>query len=130
MKNRYALTLAVVASAAIGFAFGNGLHAQGKPPSAYAVIDISEITNPDDYKTIAPKAAASLAAAEYGARTLVRGENFTAVDGTPPKRMVIIAFDSMDKARGWIASASQKELSGIRLRSTKSREFLVEGLAN
>jgi uncharacterized protein (DUF1330 family) len=130
MNHRYSMALAVIASATIGAVCGNGLHAQGKAPGAYAIVDISEITNLDDYKTIAPKAAASSSLAEFGGHALVRNDTFVGIDGTPPKRFVIVAFDSMDKAKGWINSASQKELSGIRLRSSKSREFLVEGLPN
>jgi len=130
MKNRYAMTLAVIASAAIGFVCGNGVHAQGKAPGAYAIVDISEITNLDDFKTLLPKASTSPAMAQFGARYIARTENITGVDGTPPKRIVIVAFDSMDKAKGWLGSAPQKEIDGIRRRSTKSREFLVEGLSN
>jgi hypothetical protein len=45
--NRYiALSLAMLAGAALGAAAVNGLHAQGKGPGAYAVFDISEINNP------------------------------------------------------------------------------------
>ena len=39
--------------------------------------------------------------AAFGGQFVVRTENVAALDGTPPKRFVIIAFDSMDKAKAW-----------------------------
>jgi uncharacterized protein (DUF1330 family) len=60
----------------------------------------------------------------------VRTENIVATDGTPPKRFVIIAFDDMAKAKAWDASAAQKEVTALRVKSTKSRQFFVEALAN
>jgi hypothetical protein len=37
--------------------------------------------------------------------------------GTPPKRFVVIAFDSMDKAKAWSASAAQQEVDAISAKS-------------
>jgi uncharacterized protein (DUF1330 family) len=58
----------------------------------------------------------------------MRTENITAVDGTPPKRFVVIAFDNLDKAKAWKASAAQKEVDAIASKTTKSRQFFVEGM--
>jgi len=126
MASRYlALALTLLAGAAIGAAAVNGLHAQGKGPGAYAIIDISEINNPDLFKTLLPKTAASNAA--FGGQNVALTENIVAVDGTPPKRFVIISFDTMDKAKAWSKSPAQEEITGIRNKSTKSRAFLVDG---
>jgi hypothetical protein len=58
----------------------------------------------------------------------MRTDNIIAGDGPAPKRFVIIAFDSLAKAKAWDASAAQQEVTAIRLKSTKSRQFLVEGM--
>src|SRR5215475_16188004 len=98
MNSRHlTLALALLAGAALGVAAVDGLHAQGKGPGAYAIIDISEISNPDVFKTLLPKTAASNAA--FGGKNVVLTENIVALDGTPPKRFVIISFDSIDKAK-------------------------------
>jgi uncharacterized protein (DUF1330 family) len=52
------------------------------------------------------------------------------VDGTPPQRLAIIAFDSVEKAQAYENSAIQKEISAARMKSTNSLSFIVEGYAN
>jgi hypothetical protein len=61
---------------------------------------------------------------------VIRTEKITPLDGTPPKRFVFIAFDSMEKAMAWKASASSTEVDVIRDGTTKSTQFLVEGLTH
>ena len=128
MNQRIALGLAMLAGAAFGAAAVNGLHAQNKAPGAYAVVDISEITDPAGIKTLLPKTAASNAA--FNAQTIAQTENIATLDGTPPKRFVIIGFDSIDRAKAWYASAAQKEINDMRIKSTKSRAFVVDGALN
>jgi len=55
-------------------------------------------------------------------RALVPG-----LDGTPPKRLVVLAFDSMDKAKAWHASEGMKQVDDIRMSSTNSRQFIADG---
>jgi uncharacterized protein (DUF1330 family) len=128
MNQRIALSLAMLAGVAIGAAAVNGLNAQTKAPGAYAVVDLSEINNPDLFKTLLPKAEPASAA--FGGKFIIRTENIVGLDGTPPKRFVVIAFDSIDKAKAWDASPAQKEITDIRQRSTKSRQFIVDGTVN
>ena len=125
--NRYVtIGLAMLAGAVFGAAAVNGLNAQNKAPGAYAVVDLSEISNPELFKTLLPKAEPASTA--FGGKFIIRTENIVGLDGTPPKRFVVIAFDSIDKAKAWDASPAQKEITDIRQRSTKSRQFIVEGL--
>jgi len=127
MKQYFGLGLAIFAGAALGAAAVDRLHAQAKP-AAYAVVVIDEITDPDSFKTIVPKAMPSVAAA--GGHYLARNDNVTASEGAAPKRLVIISFDNMDKLKAWDKSAAQDEVNAIRLKATKSRQFFVEGLSN
>ena len=128
MKTFYTVSLAMLAGVALGSTAVNGLRAQSKAPGAYAVIDISEVTNPDVFKTLLPKTTASNAA--FGGENVIRTEKIVPLDGTPPKRFVVISFDSMDKAKAWDASPAQKEITNIRERSTKSRQFIVDANIN
>jgi len=59
---------------------------------------------------------------------LSRTSNIAAVDGTAPKRFIIIAFDSMEKAKARNEVAGQKEVNALRVKTTKSRSFIVEGV--
>jgi uncharacterized protein (DUF1330 family) len=126
MKKPFGMGLVLLGGIAVGATI-TGLHAQSKAPSAYAVIDISEVTDPETFKKVISTAAPAVAS--FG-HFIVRTENIVATDGTPPKRFVIIAFDDMAKAKAWDASAAQKEVTALRVKSTKSRQFFVEALAN
>ena len=65
---------------------------------------------------------------DFGGHFLARTESITALDGTPPKRFVINAFDSTEKAQAWYNSPEQKQVNEIRTKTTKSRVFMVEGM--
>jgi uncharacterized protein (DUF1330 family) len=123
MKTRNVAALSLLAGVAIGGLSIGGLYAQSKSPGAYVFVDISEVTNPDGFKQLFPKAPPAVAA--FDGHFVTRTEKITALDGTPPKRFVIIGFDSVDKAKAWDASAAQKEVNDIRLKNTKSRSFVV-----
>jgi uncharacterized protein (DUF1330 family) len=125
MKTQYTIALAMLAGFGIGALAINGLNAQGKP-GAYTVIDITEITDPEAFKQIGPKAGASAASA--GVHFVARTENIIALHGDAPKRFVIIAFDSIDKAKAFDATAAQKEVNAISDKSSKSRRFIIEGM--
>jgi uncharacterized protein (DUF1330 family) len=126
IMTRIAFTgIGMVAGILIGAAAVSGLNAQSKGPGAYAVVDISEIGDPATFKTLLPKAGQ--ANDQFGGKFIARTENIVALDGTPPKRFVVIGFESMDKAKAWDKSPLQAEVNDIRKKSTKSRTFLVDG---
>ena len=66
--------------------------------------------------------------AALGGRYVMRTENITALDGTPPKRFVVIQFDSVEKAKAWNATPQLAEINAIRAKAAKSRSFVVEGM--
>jgi uncharacterized protein (DUF1330 family) len=127
MNRAIPLGLAMLAGGVIGATAVSGLHAQATAPAAYAVVDISAVTNPDVFKTLIPKAGPAMA--PFGGKYIVRTDKITNLDGTPPARFVVIGFDSVAKAQAWNDSAAQKEVNDIRAQSTKSRSFIVEGMA-
>jgi uncharacterized protein (DUF1330 family) len=126
VKTQYKVALAMLAGTALGGLAVQGLHAQAKPPG-YAIVDLSEITNPTRFKeevlTKGPKSAAA-----GGGTFIIRNDKITPTDGTPPIRFVVIKFDSLEKAQAWAKSSAQQEVDKIRGETTKSRQFLVEGL--
>jgi uncharacterized protein (DUF1330 family) len=126
MNSNYKLAISLVAGIAVGAAVIQGLHAQAVP-AAYVVVDISDITDPEGFKAIPPKSGPETLAPFVG-KYVIRTEKITALDGTSPKRFVVIAFDSVEKAKAWKASASSKEVDVIRDKTTKSSQFLVEGM--
>jgi uncharacterized protein (DUF1330 family) len=128
MNQRIAAGLAMLAGAAIGGIAVGGLHAQGKSPGAYAILDISEITAPGLIKEIVSKAGPAITTA--GGQTIVRTSNITPLLGPPPKRVVVLAFDSVEKAKAWYESPAQKEVNAISDKALKARWFIADGTLN
>lgn len=126
MKANRKLAIALVAGIAAGGAIIQGLHAQAKPP-VYVVVDIADITDAEGFKAIIPLSAPDTLT-PFGGRYVIRTEKITALDGTPPKRFVVIAFDNVEKAQAWKASESAKKVDVIRDKTTKSSQFLVDGM--
>jgi uncharacterized protein (DUF1330 family) len=126
IMSRIAFTgIGMLAGIAIGAAAVTAINAQGRGPGAYAIVDISEVSDPATFKTLLP--IAGKANDQFGGKFIARTENIVAQDGTAPKRFVVIAFESMDKAKAWDKSPLQEEVNTIRRKSTKSRTFLVDG---
>jgi uncharacterized protein (DUF1330 family) len=127
MKTRYTVVLSMLAGAALGAVSVGGLYAQGKAPGVYVVIDISEIKDAEVFKTIFAKTGS---VAPFGGHNIIASEKIQALQGTPPKRFVVTAFDNAEKAKAWDASAAAKEITAIREKSTTSRAFIVEPTGN
>ena len=129
MKTKYKIAIALVAGASIGGAAIQGLHAQAKPPT-YIVIPILKINDPAAFKAgVVDKALpADLIAA--GGHYVVRSPKFTSLDGNPPERLVILSFDSAEKAQAFWNTSIQKEVNSARMKSTNSLAFMVDGFAN
>jgi uncharacterized protein (DUF1330 family) len=130
METNFKLMLASLAGVVIGAASIEMLSAQGvipaKAPPAYLIAEV-EVTDPAGYKTYQDAAAPVLAAT--GGRFLVRGGKTVALDGAPPKRIIVLEFDSMEKAQAYRNSTAYKEVVPIRDKSSKFRLFAVEGVA-
>lgn len=68
--------------------------------------------------------------ASFNGRYVVCGGKVQGLEGEPPKGyVVVIGFDSVEKARAWSDSPAYTAIGPFRQRSTKSRLFLVEGVA-
>jgi uncharacterized protein (DUF1330 family) len=125
--NRFiVIGLAMLAGAALGAAAVSELGAQGRPPGAFAIIDISDITDPEVFsRQLLPKSTATLV--PFGGQYVIRTDNITGIDGTPPKRLIVIAFNNPQTAKAWVGSAAEKEIGALRMKSTRSRVFIADG---
>jgi uncharacterized protein (DUF1330 family) len=75
-------------------------------------------------KTIVAKASASVKAG--GGEYLARTDKITALNGVPPKRVVILAFDSTDAAKAWYNSPAQQEINAMAEKALKQRWYVVD----
>lgn len=124
MNRSFTLGLGMLLGAALGAAAVNGLHAQGKTPGAYAILDISEVVDAAAMKSIVAKASASVKAG--GGEYLARTDKIMALNGVPPKRVVILAFDSTDAAKAWYNSPAQQEINAMAEKALKQRWYVVD----
>jgi uncharacterized protein (DUF1330 family) len=127
MKTNHKLALAVLAGVSIGVAGAKAIHAQQvKTPPAYVIAEV-DVTDPTTFQKYAEKVPETLA--PFNGHYIVRGGKIQAVEGEVPKRFVVIAFDSAEKARGWEDSPAYAAIKPIRQSSAKSRIFIIEGIA-
>ena len=105
------------------------LHAQAKHP-VYWITDVAEITDPagNAANSARTNEAAAAHLKSFGGEYLARTDRITAMDGTQPKRVIIARFPDAEKAKAWYNSPEQKKVVDVRLKTTKSRSFIVDGL--
>ena len=125
MKTNHKLMLAVLVGALLGAAGATVLHArQTKKLPGYVVAEV-EVTDPATFKEYGDKVGATVAA--FNGHYIIRGGKTVSLEGDPPKRFVVIQFDSLAKAQAWEDSPAYEAIKPIRHRSAKSRVFLTEG---
>ena len=128
MKANHKLALAVLAGVSIGVAGINALHArQINTPPAYVIAEV-DVTDPVLMQKYGAKVPETLA--PFNHHFVIRSSKFQGLEGEAPKgRFVVIAFDSVGKAREWYDSPAYAAIRPIRQNAAKSRVFIVEGLA-
>jgi uncharacterized protein (DUF1330 family) len=104
------------------------LRAQIKAPAAYWVTETLEMS--DQAGFLKAIAAVPPTIQSFGGHYIVLGGKITSGEGAPPRRITIIAFDSMEKAQQWfnspVAAAARTEAQKF----AKIRSYIVEGVAN
>jgi uncharacterized protein (DUF1330 family) len=119
--------VAGLAGISIGVAGAHAIRAQQvKTPPGYVIAEV-DVTDPEAFKKYAEKVLATVAASD--GHYLVRGGKIQAVEGEAPKRLVVIAFESAEKAHAWEYSPAYEAIKPMRHSSAKSRIFIVEGIA-
>lgn len=93
---------------------------------AYVITDL-EISDPEGFAEYSRRVPDSLA--RFGGRYLARGGQVEHLEGGwRPRRVVVIAFDSVARARAWWSSPEYEELKGLRQHSAIVSQVVVEGL--
>jgi uncharacterized protein (DUF1330 family) len=128
MKTNHKLALAVLAGVSIGVTCAEAIHAQqAKTPPGYVIAEV-EVTDPATMQKYGEKVPETLAA--FSHQYLVRSSKIQTLEGEPAKGgIVVIAFDSAEKAREWYDSPAYAAIRPIRQSAAKSRIFIVEGVA-
>ena len=94
---------------------------------AYFVVEL-EVTNPAGMEPY--RAAVPATLAQYGGRYLTRGGATQLIEGGPePKRIVILEFADAAAVKRWYDSPEYQKILPIRLATSTSRAFIVEGVS-
>jgi uncharacterized protein (DUF1330 family) len=119
--------IALLAGVLIGAAGAAAIHAQQtKTPPGYVIaeVDVTDMTTMQKYGEKVPETLAP-----FNHRYMVRSNKIQTLEGEPPKGgVVVIAFDSVEKAREWYDSPAYAAIRPIRQSAAKSRIFIVEGV--
>ncbi len=93
--------------------------------SAYVIVDI-DVKDPTTYKEYIALAPATVAA--YGGRYLARAGKTEIFEGEwVPKRLVILEFESLERARAWLDSPEYGPVKKLRHQAAVSNMVAIEG---
>ena len=132
MNSRCRIGLVVLACTALGALGTRALHGETSRP-AYLIGQI-DVSDPDGYaKEYLPKAreiikahGGKLVAAAGAAAT---GSQVVAVDGNPPKRVVVYVYPSMEALRAWRSDPAYVQVRAVGEKYATYHTFAVEGSA-
>ena len=94
---------------------------------AYIVVQV-EVTKPAEYEDYKKMVPSSLEA--YGGKFVVRGGACETLEGTwQPRRLVVLEFPSVEKAKQWWASSEYRDAKALRQRTANTEMIVVEGAA-
>jgi uncharacterized protein (DUF1330 family) len=93
--------------------------------AGYIIVEV-DITDAKAYESYKPLAGASVA--RHGGKFIVRGgQTETLEGGWAPKRLVVLEFPTVEKAREFYRSEDYAPALKMRLAASKSRAIIVEG---
>ena len=126
MNTKHTAALSALVGLALGATSIELLHAQAKPIAYVIAGDI--ISDEAGYsKNFAPLIAKEIQAA--GGKFLATGGKTIPVYGGMPLRVIIVQFDSLDKAQAWAKAPGTKATFAIGEKYAKLHEYIVEGLS-
>ena len=93
--------------------------------AGYVIADI-DVTDPVAYQEYVKLTPAIIA--KYGGKFLVRGGEAEVVEGTwTPNRVVVLEFESLERAKEFYHSEEYRPVMEIRHKSAVSNLVIVEG---
>jgi uncharacterized protein (DUF1330 family) len=94
--------------------------------AAYVIVEI-EVTDPVGYEDYKKQAAATVH--QYGGKYIVRGGATETLEGDwKPKRIVILEFPTMQRAKEWLHCEEYREPRKLRHRTAKTNMLVIEGV--
>ena len=119
----------LAATLASSFVFGcigfGALHAQTNISPAFWVTETLEVSDQAAFLNVI-KAPATLQ--PFGGTYIVLGGKIAPGEGSPPRRITIVAFDRLEKAQQWFNSPAATAARAEAQKFAKIRSYFVEGV--
>jgi uncharacterized protein (DUF1330 family) len=94
---------------------------------AYCIVYERQIHDPKMFEEYRKQVMATLEA--YGAKFLVRGGKFTALEGEMPfERIAMLEFPSRKAAEDWYNSPAYQKILPLRLNAMEAQFIVVDGV--
>ena len=94
------------------------------PAYVLAHIDVKDPVRYEDYKKMSP-----ISIQKYGGRFIARGGKVEVLEGTwQPKRMVLLEFPSVERAKEWWASQDYADAKQLRQATSTGDMIVIEGV--
>jgi len=117
----------MLASVAIGGITVQRLNAQAKPP-AYVIGEI-DVADQENYAKEYLSRSQKPIITDGEGKFLSRGSKTISIRGEPPKRIVLLAFENLDKAHAAFSSSAYAEALAYGEKYATFRIYAIEGLA-
>jgi uncharacterized protein (DUF1330 family) len=126
VKTGHKFLLAVFGGILIGVA-ATTIYAQQltKTPPGYVIAEVA-VTDPAVMQKYGEQVPATMDSFDH--QYVIRSDKTQSLEGEPPNGIVVIALDSVAKAREWYDSPAYAAIKPLREHAAKSRIFIVEGL--
>ncbi|HKQ99608.1 MAG TPA: DUF1330 domain-containing protein [Pyrinomonadaceae bacterium] len=93
--------------------------------AGYLIVDV-QVNDPEAYERYKAAVPATLAA--YGGKFLVRGGRAETLEGSwEPNRIVVVEFESVEKAKAWWSSQEYAAPKQLRQSASVTQMIVVEG---
>jgi uncharacterized protein (DUF1330 family) len=124
MRIKLAATLASsFVFSSIGFA---ALHAQTKTSPAFWITETLEVSDQAAFLNVIKAVPATLQ--RFGGQYIVLGGKIAPGEGATPRRITIVAFESLEKAQQWFDSPEAAAARAEAQKFAKIRSYFVEGV--
>jgi len=127
MTMQFKLAAALAGGFVLGCVGFGALHAQTKTSPAFWVTETLEVSDQAAFLNVIKGVPATLQA--YGGQYIVLGGKIAPGEGSPPRRITIVAFDSLEKAQQWFNNPAATAARGEAQKFAKIRSYFVEGVA-
>jgi len=94
------------------------------PAYVIAEINATDSLGYEEYRKLGPPTVAA-----YGGKFVVRGGKVEILEGSwTPKRLVVLEFESVERAKQWWSSQENSVAKRVRQRTAMTNTIVVEGM--